>query len=92
VKTMALIHEKLYQYDNLARINMKEYMKELSDFLAQTYRSDKEIKVIIEANDVLLDLDTAVPLGLITNELLTNAHKYAFQDMDQGEIKSCSET
>jgi two-component system, sensor histidine kinase PdtaS len=87
VKTMALIHEKLYQYDNLARINMKEYMNELSDFLAQTYRSDKEIKVIIEANDVLLDLDTAVPLGLITNELLTNAHKYAFQDMDQGEIK-----
>lgn len=87
VKTMALIHEKLYQYDNLARINMKEYMKELSDFLSQTYCSEKEIKVIIETNDVLLDLDTAVPLGLITNELLTNAHKYAFQDMDKGEIK-----
>ncbi len=86
VKTMALIHEKLYQYDNLARINMSEYMRQLSDFLSQTYRSEKSIKVIIESEGINLDIDTAVPLGLITNELLSNALKYAFEDMEQGEI------
>ncbi len=87
VKTMALIHEKLYQYDNLSRINMKEYMKQLSDFLAQTYRTNKDIKVEINAEQLDLDIDTAVPLGLITNELLSNAWKYAFQDMEQGMIR-----
>ncbi len=87
VKTMALIHEKLYQYDNLSRINMKEYMNQLSDFLAHTYRTDKQIQVVIESDDVSLDIDTAVPLGLIANELLSNAWKYAFQDMEQGEIR-----
>lgn len=87
VKTMALIHEKLYQYDNLSRINMREYMKQLSDFLSQTYRTNKKIEVVVEAEDIHLDIDTAVPLGLIANELLSNALKYAFKDMDQGEIR-----
>lgn len=86
VKTMALIHEKLYQYDNLARINMNDYMRQLSDFLSQTYHSEKDIKVVIESEDISLDIDTAVPLGLITNELLSNALKYAFEDMDKGQI------
>ena len=87
VKTMALIHEKLYQYDDLSSVNMKEYMIQLSDFLSQTYRTEKDINVIIEVEDINLDIDTAVPLGLITNELLSNALKYAFQEMEQGEIK-----
>lgn len=86
VKTMALIHEKLYQYDNLAKINMKEYMQQLSDFLTQTYRSEKQIRVNIDAEDINLDMDMAIPLGLITNELLSNSLKYAFQDKDGGEI------
>lgn len=86
VKTMALIHEKLYQYDNLARINMNEYMQQLSNFLTQTYRSEKEIDVVIDSEDINLDIDTAVPLGLITNELLSNALKYAFEDMEKGQI------
>ena len=86
VKTMALIHEKLYQYDNLSRINMREYLAQLSDFLAHTYRTDKDIRVELDADDINLDIDTAVPLGLITNELLSNAWKYAFQDKSQGEI------
>lgn len=87
VKTMALIHEKLYQYENLSSINMQEYMKQLSDFLTQTYGRNKEIEVIIESEEINLDIDTAVPLGLITNELLSNALKYAFEDSQQGTIK-----
>lgn len=86
VKTMALIHEKLYQYENLSKINMQEYIQQLSDFLTQTYRSDKDIKITINAADINLDMDMAVPLGLITNELLSNSLKYAFEDRNQGEI------
>jgi len=86
VKTMALIHEKLYQYDDLSRINMREYLSQLSDFLAQTYRTDKDISVEITSDDINLDIDTAVPLGLITNELLSNAWKYAFQGIERGVI------
>ena len=83
---MALIHEKLYQYENLSKINMQEYIQQLSDFLTQTYRSDKDIKITINAADINLDMDMAVPLGLITNELLSNSLKYAFEDRNQGEI------
>ncbi|WP_304517285.1 tetratricopeptide repeat protein [Cecembia rubra] len=86
VKTMALIHEKLYQYENLSKINMQEYMKQLSEFLIQTYRSEKQIQIKIAAEDLNLDMDMAVPLGLITNELLSNSLKYAFEDRDFGEI------
>lgn len=86
VKTMALIHEKLYQYENLSKINMQEYMQQLSEFLKHTYRSDKDIKITIDAADINLDMDTAIPLGLITNELLSNSLKYAFEDRDYGEI------
>ncbi|UJP65364.1 histidine kinase dimerization/phosphoacceptor domain -containing protein [Mongoliitalea daihaiensis] len=86
VKTMALIHEKLYQYENLSKINMQEYMQQLSDFLTQTYRSDKQIEVKIDAEEISLDMDMAIPLGLITNELLSNALKYAFEEKDFGEI------
>ncbi|PRY84318.1 tetratricopeptide repeat protein [Mongoliibacter ruber] len=86
VKTMALIHEKLYQYENLSKINMQEYMQQLSDFLTQTYRSEKQIVINIAAQDINLDMDTAIPLGLITNELLSNSLKYAFEDSDFGEI------
>ncbi|WP_297337105.1 tetratricopeptide repeat protein [Algoriphagus sp.] len=87
VKTMALIHEKLYQYDNLSAINMREYLIQLSDFLTQTYRTDKKIQVEIDSEEINLDIDTAIPLGLITNELLSNALKYAFEDTQTGTIK-----
>lgn len=86
VKTMALIHEKLYQYENLSKINMQEYLQQLSEFLTQTYRSEKDIKITIDAADINLDMDTAIPLGLITNELLSNSLKYAFEDHNSGEI------
>lgn len=86
VKTMALIHEKLYQYENLSKINMQEYMHQLSDFLTQTYRSDKQIVIHIAADEINLDMDMAIPIGLITNELLSNSLKYAFEEMEFGQI------
>ena len=86
VKAMSLIHQKLYQTDNLSEIDMQTYISELNDQLAKIYRqTDRVVTSEIKA-DVKLDIDTAVPMGLILNELLSNAYKYAFQNRDSGKI------
>ena len=86
VKTMALLHEKLYQNNSLSSINMQEYLNQLGQFLNSTFRQDKDIQIFVDAGNISLDVNTAVPIGLITNELLSNALKYAFSDQDEGEI------
>ncbi len=79
VKSMALIHEKLYQSQDLAKLNFGEYIRNLANHLFRTYSAKSSgIELAIEVPDVSLDLDSAVPCGLIINELLTNALKYAF--------------
>lgn len=87
IKSMSLIHQKLYSEDNLSRINMKEYIEELSDFLFKSYKPGNGVKRIIESENLLLDVDHAVPLGLIINELITNALKYAFDSQAEGQLK-----
>lgn len=83
VKAMALIHQKLYQNENLATINFKEYSKLLSTELAAVYQSNKKVRTeIIASGQLDFDIDVAVPLGLILNELISNAYKYAFDDQD----------
>lgn len=84
VKSMALIHTKLYQNDSLARIDFQEYTTDLSKSIVATFKTDKNIVLNINANDIKLDIDTAVPLGLILNELITNALKYAYVDIEKG--------
>ena len=86
VKTMALLHEKLYQNNSLSSINMQDYMNQLGQFLKNTYQQDKDIRIIVDARNITLDLNTALPIGLITNELLSNALKYAFCEQEEGEI------
>lgn len=79
VKSMALIHEKLYQSQDLAKLNFAEYIRNLANHLFRTYSAKSSgIELVIDVRDVSLDLDSAVPCGLIINELLTNALKYAF--------------
>lgn len=80
VKSMALIHEKLYQGSDLANINFSDYIKNLTTYLVDTYEVDgKRIQVKYDvADEIELDLDTAIPCGLIMNELVTNSLKYAF--------------
>ena len=86
VKAMALIHQKLYQNENLATIDFAEYADQLMNELATIYPTAGGVKTKISANgDARFDIDTAVPLGLILNELISNAYKYAFKE-NKGEL------
>ncbi len=88
VQSMALIHQNLYQSEHLSSIDIKAYLEELTQNIAQTQRvSGKEITIVLNTDDSKLDIDTAIPIGLILNELITNAYKYAFPERDAGEIK-----
>ncbi len=79
IQSMALIHEKLYRSDDLARIDLAEYIRSLATDLVQSYRANSgPVTLRINASDVFLSIDAAVPCGLIVNELVSNALKHAF--------------
>jgi two-component sensor histidine kinase len=87
IKSMALIHEMLYQSATLSRIDFADYARRLaSDVLGGYSDLSKRVEVAVEAEPVALDLDKAVPLGLILNEFLTNAYKHAFPAPREGLI------
>lgn len=89
VKTMSIIHEKLYQSNNFSSISFGDYAAELINFLKFTYNTDvKRIKFDFDFDEITLGLDKAIPCGLILNELVSNAFKYAFSNIDQG-ILTC---
>jgi len=79
IRTMALIHEKLYRTEGLARLNFKDYLESLTSLLLRS-QSGRETRVRHEfqLESVELDIDTAIPLGLIANELISNCLKHAF--------------
>lgn len=79
IKSMVLIHETLYQSENLADINPAEYINSLIKYLSHTYNIQKHnIQVRTHIDELAMDIDTAIPCGLIINELVSNAIKYAF--------------
>jgi two-component system, sensor histidine kinase PdtaS len=86
VKSMALVHEKLYQTDDLSKINVAEYIRSLSMNLFHSYTVNPGINLTLDMGEVYFNIDTAVPLGLIINELVSNSLKYAFHDRENGEI------
>ncbi len=79
IKTMAMVHERLYQSPSLMQINFKEYVEKLVTDIFFSYGTEK-IKKKIEVDDIHLNIDTAIPCGLIINELVTNSVKHAFPD------------
>lgn len=87
VRSMALIHEKLYQSENLSQINFAEYISDLGRYLVSVYRGTSAgVGFNVDAEEILLAIDTAVPCGLILNELISNALKHAFKGMEAGKI------
>ncbi|MEM7101712.1 MAG: tetratricopeptide repeat protein [Bacteroidota bacterium] len=87
VHSMALIHQSLYQKDNLIGISVKEYFEKLIHELFHTYRVDQDkIDLQIDVDDLELDVETMIPVGLIINELVTNTLKYAFRGRDSGQL------
>jgi len=88
IRTMALIHEKLYQSQDLSKIDLSQYIRNLSIHLLNIYRTDPEkVSLNIEIGDVFLDINTAIPCGLIINELVSNSLKYAFPANRSGSIQ-----
>lgn len=86
-KSMALIHERLYQSTDLRSINFYEYIKTLTFNLYNIYGCKPEdIKVNLDLEPISMDIDTAIPCGLIINELMSNAMKHAFPGDSKGEI------
>ncbi|MBI5459895.1 PAS domain S-box protein [Methanobacterium sp.] len=86
-KSMALIHEKLYRSDNFKKINFGDYIRHLARDLFNSFlRYPERVELVMELEDLNLDINTAIPLGLILNELLTNSMKYAFPNGEYGTI------
>jgi len=87
IKAMSLVHDKLYKSKDLSKINFKEYVRDLLKLLMTSFQIESEnIKLKYEAEDIYLLIDSAIPLGLILNELISNVFKHAFPDNKKGEI------
>ena len=87
VKAMALVHEKLYRSEDLAHIDLNDYITFLGTGLFQFYGAKgRGIRFRLDMHDVDVDINTAIPLGLIINELISNSLKYAFPNGRRGEV------
>ncbi|HHG86030.1 MAG TPA: tetratricopeptide repeat protein [Bacteroidetes bacterium] len=88
VSTMALIHQKLYQQENVSGVRIAAYLEQLLNTLHMSYSSiDQFVDLQIEIEDIMLDINTTIPIGLIINELVTNAFKYAFNATKTGILQ-----
>lgn len=87
VVSMALVHEKLYKTGDLNNIPFHDYVNDLCLDIHRTIVGDKHIELVLELDNLYLNIDKAIPVGLIINEVVTNSIKHAFVDKDKGEIK-----
>jgi two-component sensor histidine kinase len=87
IRAMALVHEKLYRSTDLATIDLDNYIRFLANNLLQFYGiKGKGITLTMDIHDISLAIDTAIPFGLMINELISNSLKYAFPNGRKGEI------
>jgi two-component sensor histidine kinase len=85
---MALVHEMMYHHQDFSRMNMHQYIENLVNFLKSIYHIiNKRIEISVSCRDVHLNLNQAVPCGMIISELVSNAIKHAFPDNRKGKVK-----
>ncbi len=88
IRSMALIHEELYQSENFVNIEFTDYIKGLISYLFSSYKTKLDtIKTDVQVENVILSIDKAIPCGLIINELISNSLKHAFPNGRKGQIK-----
>jgi len=88
IRSIALVHEKLYLTKSFSRINLKDYISELSRHIYQSFvAADNAVKITIDVEDVILDIERVITCGLLINEMLSNSLKYAFFNKADGQIK-----
>jgi PAS domain S-box-containing protein len=87
IHSMALVHEKLYQSENFSRIDFKSYAEKMVNDLLYAYQLNVGIDMDLQVDSTSLDIDTAIPCGLVLNELVTNALKHAFSGRKHGRIR-----
>ena len=86
VKAMSLIHQKLYNSQNLSTVDMAEYIGDLVYYLRESHDLQRKVIFNLEIAKIRLDVSKAVPIGLVLNEAITNAFKYAFLDGDDARM------
>ena len=87
VHSIGIVHQKLYQGENLGAIEMKDYFLNLGESILDSFGAEKRVSIELAMEKLNVDIDTAVPLGLIVNELLTNTLKYAFPNSRHGSVR-----
>jgi len=87
IKSMALVHEMLYQQEEFSSIDVMDYIKSLSESIKRTFSTNPKISLEIDVEKLQLEIDLLIPCGLIINELLTNSFKYAFDNQEDPTIK-----
>ena len=87
VKSMALVHERMYETKDFTKINFGDYIKSLARDLFKTYNTTNDISLDVNVDHDSFNIDTAIPCGLILNELISNSLKYAFPDGRKGKIQ-----
>ena len=84
---MALVHEELYQSEDFSRVDFADYIRRLTTNLFHTYQTGPvPISLLVDVQELFLTVDTAIPCGLIINELVSNALKHAFRDREGGTV------
>jgi PAS domain S-box-containing protein len=87
IDSIAMVHEKLYRSEDLANVNFAQYIPDLIAYLFESYNTSSNlVKLYLQVDDVGLDIESAIPCGLIVNELVSNALKYAFPNNQAGKI------
>jgi two-component sensor histidine kinase len=87
VISMAMVHEMLYMRDDISKVEYKSYVQELGEYLVRSVKGvNSNVSLKVDIPEIELGIDTAIPLGLLINEAITNALKYGIKDDDTGEI------